>query len=86
MNKRHRDICPEWFCTTPGIAVLFLCGRFRQCHRLRLPIPILLGIVHTLLQIEIAHIFVVDVNLLTFIAVLVDHLFVHHDFFDEFIE
>jgi len=49
-------------------------------------LSILLGIVHTLLQIEIAHIFVVNVDLLAFSAILVNHLFVHHNFFDEFIE
>ena len=71
---------------TPGIIRFLLNCCFRQCHRLRLPIPILLGIVHTLIQIDIAHIFVVDVDLLAFIAVFVDHLFVHYDFFDELIE
>ena len=28
-------------CLAPGIAALFLCGCFRQCHRLSLPLPIL---------------------------------------------
>ena len=31
---------PGMSCLAPGIAALFLCGCFRQCHRLSLPLPI----------------------------------------------
>lgn len=70
---------------TPGIAALFLRGCFRQCHRLSLPLPILSSVI-CLLQIDVSHVFVVNVDLLAFAAVLVDHLFVYHDFLDELIE
>ena len=36
--------------------------------------------------IDVSHVFVVNVDLLAFAAVLVDHLFVYHDFLDELIE
>ena len=70
--------------TTPGVLSFKRDSQLYQL--LHFLLSILLGIVHTLLQIDISHIFVVDVNLLAFIAVFVDHLFVHHYFFDELIE
>ena len=76
---------PGVVCATPGIPSLLPCGCFQQCQCLSLPL-LVLGSTVRLLQINSAHIFVVDIDLLAFAAVLVDHLFVYHDFLDELIE